>query len=240
MNIIITMAGRGQRFKDAGYNVPKYQIEVKGKTLFEWSMTSLKSFFSEKFIFIVLKEDQSREFISNQCKNLGIEKFAVIEIDEVTRGQAESAMLARPEWNFIEPMMIYNIDTYVEAGQMSPEKIPDCNGWIPCFNAAGDHWSFVSLDENGKAIEVREKKRISDNCSIGAYYFKSAGEFEYLYNEFYSEANADKNTERGERYIAPMYNFLIEAGGDVRIMSIDSKFVHVLGTPEEVKAFSET
>lgn len=240
MNIIITMAGKGLRFKNAGYSEKKYQIVVKEKTLFEWSMTSLKSFFDEKFIFIVLKEDQSKKFISEQCEKIGIKNFAVIEIDEVTRGQAESAMLASSEWNPSEPMLIYNIDTYVEAGQMSPEKIPECNGWIPCFNAPGDHWSFVALDESGKAVEVREKKRISDNCSIGAYYFSSAGEFEYLYNEFYSEANAEKNSERGERYIAPMYNFLIEAGGDVRIMSIDSKFVHVLGTPDEVKAFEQS
>ena len=226
MNIIITMAGKGLRFKNAGYTVPKYQIVVKEKTLFEWSMTSLQSFFSEKFIFIVLKEDQSKKFISDQCEKLGIKNFAVIEIDEVTRGQAESAMLASSEWNSSEPMLIYNIDTYVEAGQMSPEKIPECNGWIPCFSAPGDHWSFVLLDETGKAVEVREKKRISDNF--------------YLYNEFYSEANAEKNSERGERYIAPMYNFLIEAGGDVRIMSIDSKCVHVLGTPDEVKAFEQS
>lgn len=41
MTIIITMAGLGSRFKKAGYNCPKYMIEAKGKTLFDWSMDSL-------------------------------------------------------------------------------------------------------------------------------------------------------------------------------------------------------
>ena len=41
MTIIITMAGLGTRFKKAGYQCPKYMIEAKGKTLFEWSMDSL-------------------------------------------------------------------------------------------------------------------------------------------------------------------------------------------------------
>ena len=44
MTILITMAGLGTRFREAGYTVPKYQIEAKGKTLFAWSMESLAGF----------------------------------------------------------------------------------------------------------------------------------------------------------------------------------------------------
>ena len=44
MTIIITMAGLGSRFKKAGYDCPKYMIEAKGKTLFEWSMDSLVNY----------------------------------------------------------------------------------------------------------------------------------------------------------------------------------------------------
>lgn len=35
MNVVITMGGLGSRFQKVGYTVPKYQIIVKGKTLFE-------------------------------------------------------------------------------------------------------------------------------------------------------------------------------------------------------------
>ena len=58
MTVIITMAGAGSRFKKAGYKVPKYMIEVKGKTLFEWSMDSLLGYNenTEKYIFVVKKE----------------------------------------------------------------------------------------------------------------------------------------------------------------------------------------
>ena len=45
---------------------------------------------------------------------------------------------------------------------------------------------FVRLDETGKAVEVREKKRISENCTLGAYYFKSCALYERLYDEFYA------------------------------------------------------
>ena len=40
VNVIITMGGIGSRFAKVGYNLPKYMIEAKGKTLFEWSLDS--------------------------------------------------------------------------------------------------------------------------------------------------------------------------------------------------------
>lgn len=44
MNIVITMAGLGMRFKKAGYETPKYKIEVKGKTLFRMVNAYLRKF----------------------------------------------------------------------------------------------------------------------------------------------------------------------------------------------------
>lgn len=41
MTVIITMAGLGSRFRKIGYAVPKYMINAKGRTLFDWAMDSL-------------------------------------------------------------------------------------------------------------------------------------------------------------------------------------------------------
>lgn len=231
MNVVITMAGLGLRFREAGYTVPKYQIEVNGKTLFEWSMSSLEKFFGETFIFLVRKDDNAADFINATCEKLGVDA-KIIQLEKLTRGQAETAMFASKVWIADEPLLIYNIDTYVEPGQLRPELLRGA-GFIPCFTAAGTHWSFVKLDERGKAVEVREKERISDNCSIGAYYFQSAKLYADLYKNFYSE-----DSERGEQYIAPIYNLLIERGADVFIQDISAEFVHVLGTPAEVEIFA--
>lgn len=230
MNIVITMAGLGQRFRAAGYTVPKYQIEVRGKTLFEWSMSSLENFFGEPFIFIVRRADNATDFIKNSCAKLGIDA-KIIELDNLTRGQAETAMKAAQMWRAAEPILIYNIDTYVEPGQLRAELIHGA-GFIPCFTAAGTHWSFVKLGNDDKAVEVREKERISNHCSIGAYYFESARLYAELYKNFYGgESNS-------EQYIAPIYNLLIKRGGEVYIQDIPAEFVHVLGTPAEVEIFT--
>ena len=231
MNVVITMAGLGTRFSAVGFTVPKYQIEVRGKTLFEWSMSSLHAFRQFPFIFLVRREDQASEFIKETCARMKITP-TIIELERVTRGQAETALLASAVWNEDAPLLVYNIDTYVEPGQLRPELIAG-DGFIPCFSAEGTHWSFVALGDDGRAIDVREKERISDHCSIGAYYFRSAKLYAELYDEFYVRA-----TDAKEQYIAPMYNRLIERGGDVRIQEIESQFVHVLGTPEEVEVFS--
>ena len=83
-------------------------------------------------------------------------------------------------------------------------------------------------------MEVREKLRISDNCTLGAYYFSSAQLYKDLYEEYYAD---DSLMEKNEKYIAPLYNLMIEKGMPVTISIIDVEKVHVLGTPEELNEF---
>ena len=209
MNIIITMAGLGSRFKKAGFTQPKYMIEVKGKTLFEWSMMSLTDYFAQgdvKCILIVRKADNARDFIVEQLEKFNVTDAEVVEIDALTDGQATSAMLAEPYWKADDEMVVYNIDTYIESGTMKYSDISG-DGFIPCFNAPGDHWSFVKLDKNGEAIEVREKERISDNCTVGLYYFKTCALYKKIYDEYYTD---ESHLEKNEKYIAPLYNYMIE------------------------------
>jgi len=237
LDIVITMGGLGSRFRKAGFCVPKYMIEAKGRTLFEWSMISLEGFRNEaaQYIFLAMEDEKEDvgSFIEEKCKLLGIEKYHVILLDHLTDGQATTAMLAAEYWNPEHGLLIYNIDTYVESGQMRSEELRG-DGFIPCFHAPGDHWSFVRLDETGKAVEIAEKRRISDNCTLGAYYFKSCGFYAKLYEEYYTEGRELVN---GEKYVAPLYDHLLKKGGTIYISDIEPKYVHVLGTPEELQIF---
>lgn len=238
LDLVITMGGLGSRFRNAGYHVPKYMIEIKGKTLFEWSLISLEGYneVKDKYIFIAMKDSENdvELFINNQCQKLGISRYHIILIDYLTDGQATTAMLAEKYWNDDNGLLIYNIDTYVEAGEMNFQELKG-DGFIPCFKAPGDHWSFVKLDDNGKAVEIKEKERISDNCTLGAYYFKSCALYKKLYHEFYDKKD---NLVNGEKYVAPLYNYLLSMGREIYISNITPEKVHVLGTPEELKMFS--
>lgn len=235
ITVIITMAGLGSRFRKAGYQVPKYMIEAKGKTLFEWSIDSILDYnpYVSKYIFVARKEDNSNGFIHEKCRLNGIENVEIVGIDYLTDGQATTCMLAMPYCEEDVPVLVYNIDTYVEPRGIKYSDISG-DGHIPCFHAEGDHWSFVRLNEKGKVVEVREKKRISDNCTLGAYYFSSAGLYQRLYEEYYSD---ESRRERNEKYIAPLYNLMIEKGMEVTISIVPAEMVHVLGTPEELMEF---
>ena len=237
IDIVITMGGLGSRFRKAGYNVPKYMIEARGKTLFEWSMISLSGYHKDvdKYIFIVMKDDNYNVegFIKNKCLVLGLSDYCIIRLDYLTDGQATTAMLGQKYWNNDNALLIYNIDTYVEPGELRSVDLHG-DGFIPCFEAEGDHWSFVRLDKYGKVVEIKEKQRISNYCTIGAYYFRSCHLFMDLYNNYYKNDGASVNNEK---YVAPLYDYLLSKGGEVFISNIDPEKVHVLGTPEELQVF---
>lgn len=229
------MAGLGSRFRKAGYSCPKYMINAKGRTLFYWSLLSLQSFDfkNAKFMFIVRKEDHAKLFINEQCDLLGIKNRNIIQIDKLTDGQASSVLYAKDSWDAQSPLLVYNIDTYVEPEFLVKNTNGD-SGWIPCFKALGESWSFVKLDKQGNVVEVREKKRISDHCTIGLYWFETAILYAESYKKYYAKPGRE---EKGERYIAPLYNQLIENGYKVTISIVPESKVHLMGTPEELDMF---
>ncbi len=230
MNVVITMAGQGSRFKEAGYNQPKYTIDAHGRPLFEWAMLSLKDFFDCKFFFLVRKQDNCHRFVKQMCALLGISRYSIMDVDSTTDGQATTATFAKRMWDRADSLLIYNIDTFVKPYSIAKKDIKG-DGFVPCFLGEGDHWSFVEADSSLKGIAVKEKERISPYCTLGAYYFKTADLFERLYEEYFGQ-----NPE-GERYIAPMYNLLIQKGMELYISVVQKEDVHVLGTPEELEFF---
>lgn len=234
--VVITMAGLGSRFRAAGYTMPKYQIEVRDRTLFAWSMESLRHFTDagSPYVFVALARDEAASFIAGQVAELGIVGHRLVELEDLTDGQATSALLALEGADDDRPLVVYNIDTYVEPVGFPVDQLRD-DGWIPCFAGQGAAWSFVRADAQGRALEVREKQRISPHATLGLYGFGSVGLYRQAYEEYYADP---AHLERGERYIAPLYNHLIAEGRTLWMSEVDASLVHPLGTPPEVKAFA--
>ena len=235
MNIVITMAGSGERFRNAGFTEPKFALRAKGRSLFRWSMASLTNFLPacERLIFIVRDDDGVEGFITRELAGFSAPAPIVIPLSAKTDGQATSALFANLAWDKDRPLLIFNIDTHVDPKFIGPDGIEGA-GWIPCFRAPGSHWSFVRTGPDGDAIEVREKERISEFASIGLYWFATAQLYESAYKAHYGGAPHGTGSER---YIAPIYNELIAAGQRVTICDVPYHAVAALGTPEELAAF---
>jgi dTDP-glucose pyrophosphorylase len=233
MKIIITMAGKGQRFRDAGYDMPKYMIDALGKSLFEWSMLSLQEFFSFPFVFIVREEDKANEFISKKCDQIGIKNFTIMPLPAITDGQATTVLSAAGFIDPVDSFAVYNIDTYIVEGELRPGDLKG-EGFIPGFRAEGSKWSFISMDETNKVTDIAEKVPISDIATLGFYYFESFA----LYKEFYEKAFKDgANLVNGEKYIAPVYKELVDANRPVFGSIIPAQKVWGLGTPDDLIFF---
>lgn len=232
----ITMAGMGSRFTKAGYDRPKYEIPVLGHPLFDWSMLGLRSFAEAgwTFCFATRRETEATEFITTRCAALEIEVAQILELDGLTNGQATTALLLAEDAPADCPFAVFNIDTYVAPGAMTPAQMLAWDGWVPCFPAAGDGWSFARLDDTGTVVELREKVRISDHATVGFYGFDSVARYRDAYARYYAQTG---NVEKGEYYIAPLYNQLIADGARVGISTLSMAEVGMLGTPEQVTDF---
>lgn len=233
MTVLITMAGLGSRFRQAGYTVPKYRITARGRTLFDWSMLSMQAFFDERFVFACLAEEDI-DWITGAAAALGIRDCVVATRAGLSRGQAETALEALEAADDAAPLWIYNIDTYVAAG-MRPGDLGDAAGCLHVFPSTEPNMSFVRYGEGDEVVEIAEKRPISTWATVGLYGFRSAALFRRLYREAYDQGLVAM--VNGERYVAPMYELMLAQQELVVAPRLDPADVHILGTPAQVLAF---
>ena len=233
--IVLTMAGLSRRFADAGYTAPKYKLCAHGRTVFSWAVSSLMNFIGGEFICIMQRSADATGFVEAELRRLGVDRFELIELDGPTDGQATTALLAAPAIERPDhPVAIYNIDTFCDPSYLRGDLRGA--GWIPCFSAPGSSWSFVVADEKGRVSRTAEKQRLSDDCSIGLYWFDSFERYGQAYHATYDE-KAPAPTSGGERHVAPMYNSLIADGEPVYLSRVPQPAVVPIGTPAEYEAF---
>lgn len=234
MIIVVPMAGRGQRFVDAGFDVPKPLIEVHGRPMYTWAVESLPLALATRIVFVCLAEHLERAPLEADIA----ERYAalspvVVPLDGVTDGQLCTVLEAADHIDAELPLLVYNADTWCRTGleRSLPALDPGIEGLVGVFEAEGDHWSFARLDDHGDVIETAEKQRISTWATTGLYWFRRG-------DTFLRHARAmvaDDERTRGEFYVAPLYNRMIATGERVRVDVAQE--VQVLGTPAELEAF---
>jgi dTDP-glucose pyrophosphorylase len=233
MTVLVTMAGLGTRFIREGYMVPKYKVQARGRSLFEWSMLSLREFFQHEFILATL-EGEDQGWLLTHANKLGIKNCKIISRLALSNGQAETAYDAALNLKSSNPLWIYNIDTFVEGG-MKPTDMDGFSGCIPVFKSNDPSMSFVRFNKNNEVDNLAEKKVISDWATVGMYGFESVNTFCEIYEEAYVKGGID--IINGERYIAPIYQIMLQQNLKLCAPKLDIQNVHILGTPLQVLNF---
>lgn len=236
MKIVIPIAGRGSRFREAGYKEPKPLIEIRGKLMVRWATDSINEFIQpENLIFIVLRDHVDKFQIDMKLKNIYGDNITVISSDRVTEGAACTVLLAKEHINNDEELIIYNADQYFKCSLVEEIKTkpPEVKGLIPVFKATNIKWSYAKTDENDFVVKVAEKIPISTDATVGLYYFAHGKDFVWAAEEMIKKNLRVNNWF----YICPVYQHLIDRGAKIKI--IESKFVWGLGSPDEIKEFRE-
>ena len=240
---VIPMAGEGQRFKQEGIEEPKFLINTKGKTLFEWSLQSLPLDLAKKVIFVCLQEHQEKYKVDDFIKNILIKKYPninykILILPKKTRGQVETVLACKKEINGKNPLVIYNIDTIFFSSRLKSKLITvllrQLDGILGAFHSHDQKFSYIEVDSKGIVRHTAEKKVISNIASTGLYTFTKGSDF------VEAAENMIKNnkTTNNEFYVSELYNYLISKGKKF-IIDFAEKFIP-LGTPEEIKNFEKT
>ena len=232
LNVIIPMAGAGSRFAAAGYTFPKPLIDVDGRPMIQVVVENLG--IQANYVFVVQKEHREKYALDTLLNLITKNNATIVEVDGVTEGAACTALLAREHIDNDDPLFFANSDQFVVWDPMDfmyTMQETQSDGGIVTFKATHPKWSFARTDNTGKVLEVAEKNPISDNATVGFYYWKKGSDFVKYADQMIDH---DKRVNN-EFYVCPVFNEAIEDGLDIK--SYDVSEMWGLGTPEDLTKF---
>ena len=233
MNVLIPMAGRGSRFADVGYTFPKPLIEVNGKPMIQVVLENLN--IEANYTFVVRKEHYEK-YSLQYLLTLIAPGCNIIQVDELTEGSACTTLLAKEFIDNDDPLLLANSDQFMEWNSNECLYAFNADGidaGILTFKATHPKWSYAKVGEDGFVSEVAEKKPISDDATVGVYFWKKGSDYVK-----YAEQMIEKDVRvNNEFYICPVFNEAIADGKKIRIKEIERMWG--IGTPEDLNYFLE-
>jgi len=231
MNVLIPMAGAGSRFEKADYTFPKPLIDVNGKPMIQVVVDNLN--IEANYIYIVQKSHRTK-YNLDTLLNLITPGAKIVEVDRITEGAACSALLAKEYIDCEAPLLFANSDQFTEWNSMEflyKMQENDADGGIVTFKSTHPKWSFARVNDLGHVTEVAEKNPISDNATVGYYYWKHGSDF-VKYAEQMIAQNIRVNNEF---YVCPVFNEALK--DKKKVLNFQVEKMWGLGTPEDLNVF---
>jgi dTDP-glucose pyrophosphorylase len=142
--------------------------------------------------------------------------------------------LAKELINSNEPLLMANSDQFVEWNSnecLYSFTADEVDGGIVTFKATHPKWSFARVGDDGFVAEVAEKNPISNDATVGIYYWKKGSDYVK-----YAEQMIEKNIRtNNEFYVCPVFNEAITDDKKIKIKQIPRMWG--IGTPEDLEYF---
>lgn len=243
MQLVIPMSGFGERFRAAGYEIPKPLIEVDGKPIIAHVLDMFPGV--SKVIFICNEDHLSkdlyrmREILTSICPNGVIVPIAAHKL-----GPVHAVLSALDQLNLEEPVVVNYADFTCRWSFSDFERFvvdKDLDAAVPAYRGFHPHsggttnYAYIRESEDS-LLEIREKQPFTGNkmeefASSGTYYFKSGNLMESCFREQISK----QLNLGGEFYVSSAINLLAEAGLSVGVYEIE----HFMqwGTPQDLAEY---
>jgi dTDP-glucose pyrophosphorylase len=225
---IIPMSGKGTRFSDVGYLLPKPLIPVSGKPMIDNVIKSMPE--ADRWIFIVRDEHITTYGIDAHIKS--ILPDALIIVDENPVGQASTCMLAMDHVNPSDSLFIaacdnaFLFDKKKYATLVNDETV-DAIVWTftddDLLEVSPKSWGWIKLENDGVTIDTMSVKvPISDtprydHAVVATFFFRRAQDFIDAFLLMKKEEYRINN----EYYVDSMPIFLKKLGKKSVIFDVD-------------------
>lgn len=229
------MAGSGSKFAEKGYTFPKPLIEIKAKPMIEWVIRNLTPKAEHRFIFIC-KREHYEKYKMGAMLNLIAPNCKVVILDSPTAGAACTALLAKEYIDNGDELILAGSDQFINVkidDFLKQAEKDNVDGLIMTFKSTHPKWSFARLGKDGFVMETAEKNPISDNASVGVYYFKRGKDFVAAAESMIIKDIRTNN----EFFLCPVYNELILQDKKIKIYEIASEKMFGWATPEDLENF---
>ncbi len=239
LNIVIPMAWAWSRFAQAWYTFPKPLIEVKWKPMIQVVVENLKPKDDReyKFTFICQRAHYDK-YALKYLLNLIAPNCNIAMTEWVTRWAACTVLLAKEYIDNDDELLLANSDQYIIdwiQDFLNHVDNTETDWSIEIFKSTHPKRSFARLDNDWYVEEVAEKKPISDNATVGIYYFRHWKDFVE-----WAENMIRKNiTTNDEFYVCPVYNELILNDKKIDVFDIGNRMIWI-GTPEDLNRFLDS
>ena len=242
-HIVLPMAGLGKRFFDEGFKVTKPLIPISGKPMVAQALSTLPRGNTNT---LVVRSDMPQFEDTRNFLTANINGLQIVEVPEVTQGQACTAQLgierlkSRVNSGIVtigvcDSGMLYNFDkleglvskgtdviVWGAKGHASAIRNPKSYGWIDC-NEGGE---IQSVSVKSPLTDIKNRPIIT-----GVFTFKSIEIFEKCYKSLLER----KGLINGEFYLDSMIQDALNLGFNCRFFEVDS-FIS-WGTPQDYRTF---
>lgn len=252
MNILMPMAGAGQRFKDAGYEVSKPAIPtydlITGKKLpmVVCATSCLPGVEKRGGNIIYVERDFHREDGTEKVIKEHYPDARFLVADHLTEGQACTCLLAKALIDTDEELLIAGCDNGMEmdhAGFELQKREADMLVFTYRHNEAvlkdPNAYGWVVADKEDNITSVSVKRSISarpmeDHAIVSSFWFRKGR----IFVEAAGKMIAEDDRVNGEFYVDQAVKHVLALGYRAKVYEIE-RYIG-WGTPEDYENFQKT